>query len=187
MSYSGVAVSTFPKRSRRWIISSATIAPATFTTTIRACSIFFPISRPPWDVRVRRSRLFADTGRSGATSIYVRIPAALRKTASTRKPKPSIFACPERRHRFFAMPRYRFTAAASDTMPNPISFMWMWAAYDAGSEPYRGRKSSASRELLRASTNASNSISVIGVERQPNTPRGETMMPRCSIWWHRSP
>ena len=44
------------------------------------------------------------------------------------------------------------------------------------------RSESSARDLSNASTNASNSASVIGVDRQPKMPRGETMMPRCSIW-----
>jgi 16S rRNA (guanine966-N2)-methyltransferase len=43
------------------------------------------------------------------------------------------------------------------------------------------RSASSAIDLSNASTNASNSASVIGVDRQPNTPRGETMIPRCSI------
>ena len=49
------------------------------------------------------------------------------------------------------------------------------------------RSPSSAIDLSNASTNASSSDSVIGVDKQPNTPRGETMIPRCSIWWHRSP
>jgi 16S rRNA (guanine966-N2)-methyltransferase len=40
------------------------------------------------------------------------------------------------------------------------------------------RSASSASELSSAETNASNSASVIGVDRQPNTPRGETMNPR---------
>jgi len=43
------------------------------------------------------------------------------------------------------------------------------------------RSASSVRELSSESTKASNSASPIGVDRQPNTPRGETMIPRCSI------
>lgn len=49
------------------------------------------------------------------------------------------------------------------------------------------RSASSARDLSNASTNSSNSASVIGVDRQPKIPRGETMMPRCSIWWQSSP
>jgi 16S rRNA (guanine966-N2)-methyltransferase len=44
------------------------------------------------------------------------------------------------------------------------------------------RSESSARDLSNASTNASSSASPIGVDKQPKMPRGETMMPRCSIW-----
>jgi hypothetical protein len=43
------------------------------------------------------------------------------------------------------------------------------------------RSESSARDLSKASTNASSSASVIGVDKQPKMPRGETIIPRCSI------
>ena len=43
------------------------------------------------------------------------------------------------------------------------------------------RSASSARDLSNASTNASSSASPIGVDKQPKIPRGDTIMPRCSI------
>jgi 16S rRNA (guanine(966)-N(2))-methyltransferase RsmD len=43
------------------------------------------------------------------------------------------------------------------------------------------RSASSARDLSKASTNASNSASPIGMDKQPKIPRGDTIMPRCSI------
>jgi len=81
-----------PKRKTSSTISCAIIAPGTSSTTIHGSSTFFPMRLRRSGIRARRSRSFAGTGPRGATNYFVPVLPGWRRTASTCRPTPLIFA-----------------------------------------------------------------------------------------------